>query len=113
MPSVPEGERLDFGGRAFREYERAGAAEAGAAAFVLVAGGLGERLGYSGIKLALPADLASGVCFLQASHCMRCLHVWVYVCGGCSFRNYLRPDVPCRITYDSLTAVLGPLTIAA
>ncbi len=35
------------------------------AAFVLVAGGLGERLGYSGIKIALPADLASNHCFLQ------------------------------------------------
>ena len=35
------------------------------AAFVLVAGGLGERLGYSGIKLALPADSARGACYLQ------------------------------------------------
>ena len=35
------------------------------AAFVLVAGGLGERLGYSGIKLALPVDSARGACFLQ------------------------------------------------
>ena len=35
------------------------------AAFVLVAGGLGERLGFSGIKLALPADSARGACFLQ------------------------------------------------
>ena len=32
---------------------------------MLVAGGLGERLGYSGIKLALPADTARGACFLQ------------------------------------------------
>lgn len=38
---------------------------AGEAAFVLVAGGLGERLGYSGIKLALPSDSARGACFLQ------------------------------------------------
>ena len=36
------------------------------AAFVLVAGGLGERLGYSGIKLALPSESATGTCFLQA-----------------------------------------------
>ncbi len=35
------------------------------AAFVLVAGGLGERLGYSGIKLALPSESATGACFLQ------------------------------------------------
>ena len=32
---------------------------------MLVAGGLGERLGYSGIKIALPTDLARNVCFLQ------------------------------------------------
>ena len=32
---------------------------------MLVAGGLGERLGYSGIKLALPSDTARGACFLQ------------------------------------------------
>ena len=32
---------------------------------MLVAGGLGERLGYSGIKLALPVDSASNKCFLQ------------------------------------------------
>ena len=32
---------------------------------MLVAGGLGERLGYSGIKLALPVDCASNKCFLQ------------------------------------------------
>jgi len=31
---------------------------------VLVAGGLGERLGYSGIKVALPVDSVSGQCFL-------------------------------------------------
>ena len=100
VPSVPEGERLDFGSQAFREYERKGAprrqpgpgrapqcmqrvgqpchsprpvdrarcagVEAAAdAAFVLVAGGLGERLGYTGIKLALPSESASGACFLQ------------------------------------------------
>lgn len=33
--------------------------------YVLVAGGLGERLGYSGIKLALPSDSIRDVCFLQ------------------------------------------------
>ncbi len=43
----------------------AGLAAAGHSAFVLVAGGLGERLGYSGIKLSLPAELATGRCFLQ------------------------------------------------
>ena len=44
-----------------------GVKAAGHAAFVLVAGGLGERLGYSGIKLALPVESASNKCFLQVS----------------------------------------------
>ena len=33
--------------------------------FVLVAGGLGERLGYEGIKLELPVELATGKSFLE------------------------------------------------
>ena len=35
------------------------------AAFVLVAGGLGERLGYDGIKLQIPIELTTGVRFAQ------------------------------------------------
>lgn len=35
------------------------------AAFVLVAGGLGERLGYSGIKISLPTEITTEVCYLQ------------------------------------------------
>lgn len=65
VPSVPEGEKLDWGSPRFRELERAGVAAARGCAFVLVAGGLGERLGYSGIKVALPVESASGTCFLQ------------------------------------------------
>ena len=64
-PHVPEGETLDFGSEHFRELERKGVEAAGESAFVLVAGGLGERLGYSGIKVALPAESASGTCFLK------------------------------------------------
>uniref|UniRef100_A0A383VCY8 UTP-monosaccharide-1-phosphate uridylyltransferase n=1 Tax=Tetradesmus obliquus TaxID=3088 RepID=A0A383VCY8_TETOB len=64
-PSVPEGERLDFGSGRFLQLEGQGLEAAGKAAFVLVAGGLGERLGYQGIKVALPCESASGRCFLQ------------------------------------------------
>lgn len=34
-------------------------------AFVLLAGGLGERLGYNGIKLEIPTEIVSGICFLS------------------------------------------------
>ncbi|KAL2638333.1 hypothetical protein AAZV13_06G108300 [Glycine max] len=64
-PSVPTGETLAFGDESYIKFEEAGVLEARKAAFVLVAGGLGERLGYSGIKLALPAESTTGTCFVQ------------------------------------------------
>ncbi|KAL3504295.1 hypothetical protein ACH5RR_034136 [Cinchona calisaya] len=64
-PSVPSGEVLAFGDDNFVQYEEAGMREARKAAFVLVAGGLGERLGYNGIKVALPSESVTGTCFLQ------------------------------------------------
>lgn len=48
---VPSGEVLTFGDDNFVSLEAAGVKEARNAAFVLVAGGLGERLGYKGIKV--------------------------------------------------------------
>lgn len=48
VPSNPEGVRLDFGSPQFLKLEQGGMAAVGHAAFVLVAGGLGERLGYKG-----------------------------------------------------------------
>lgn len=50
---MPEGEALDFASDRFLEFEERGARAASDAVFVLVAGGLGERLGYSGIKASL------------------------------------------------------------
>lgn len=50
---VPTGETLAFGDENFIQFEETGVREAQRAAFVLVAGGLGERLGYSGIKVCL------------------------------------------------------------
>ncbi|CAN6476183.1 unnamed protein product [Victoria cruziana] len=65
IPSVPSGEVLSFGDDNFMMLEEVGVKEACHAAFVLVAGGLGERLGYNGIKLALPSETTSGTFFLQ------------------------------------------------
>ena len=45
--------------------EQRGAALMRQTVFVLVAGGLGERLGFSGIKLSLPVDTASERTYLQ------------------------------------------------
>lgn len=48
---MPAGEVLTFGDENFMKFEEAGVKEARNAIFVLVAGGLGERLGYKGIKV--------------------------------------------------------------
>ena len=48
VPSVPTGEKLAVGSPEFLEMERLGTAELPFCGFVLVAGGLGERLGYPG-----------------------------------------------------------------
>lgn len=64
-PSVPSGEVLTFGDSNFIQFEEAGVKHAQNAAFVLVAGGLGERLGYNGIKVALPSESTTETCFLQ------------------------------------------------
>ncbi|GBG31772.1 UDP-sugar pyrophosphorylase 1 [Hondaea fermentalgiana] len=65
-PKIPECVTFPF--EALHK-ERAEAEAAGRAAFaqcacVLVAGGLGERLGYSGIKVELPSEITSGTSFL-------------------------------------------------
>ena len=65
VPSIPTGRALTVGTDEFAAYEAAGVAAAGRSAFVLVAGGLGERLGYSGIKLRLPTELLTGTSYLE------------------------------------------------
>ena len=65
---VPEGEVLSFDGEgtmSFSEAEKLGVEGMSGAVFVLVAGGLGERLGYSGIKLSLETNLSTNACYLE------------------------------------------------
>ncbi|KAL7550705.1 hypothetical protein ACHAWF_014902 [Thalassiosira exigua] len=65
-PSVPRGEAFDDAGApAFLEAEERGLNEVGKCGFVLVAGGLGERLGYGDIKIGLPTELATGTLYIQ------------------------------------------------
>ena len=64
-PEVPEGTNLTIGDSDFLELETVGMPAVGDCAFVLVAGGLGERLGYNGIKIGLPYESLSGKCFME------------------------------------------------
>lgn len=51
VPSVPEGDIYRIGTDSWKKAEAKGRKELGYCGFVLVAGGLGERLGYRGIKV--------------------------------------------------------------
>lgn len=66
--SIPEGESLSYdaeGTMSFSEAEQLGISGMSGAVFVLVAGGLGERLGYSGIKLSLETNLCTNKSYLE------------------------------------------------
>ncbi|KAL3910461.1 MAG: hypothetical protein SGPRY_009050, partial [Prymnesium sp.] len=66
VPSVPSaGFDLTPGTDPFLAAERAGLEAAGRVGFVVPAGGLGERLGFSGVKLALPAETSSGASVME------------------------------------------------
>lgn len=65
---VPEGETLSYDGEgtmSFSEAEMLGVRGMADVVFVLVAGGLGERLGYSGIKLSLETNLCTNKSYLE------------------------------------------------
>lgn len=64
-PSVPQGENIDIGTGEYDKFEKVGLDEVGKCGFVLVAGGLGERLGYGDIKIGLPTELATETSYLQ------------------------------------------------
>jgi len=53
-PELPPGVHLEPGTGNFDEYEELGLKELSKVGIVLIAGGLGERLGFSGIKVSLP-----------------------------------------------------------
>lgn len=62
-PEVPDGVFLKPGTEEFDQFEEEGLQELSKVGFVLIAGGLGERLGYSGIKINLP------VCTIEQDYC--------------------------------------------
>jgi UDP-sugar pyrophosphorylase len=52
QPSIPQGESFELGTQEFRTTEKLGIKQLGNVGFVLVAGGLGERLGYNSAKVS-------------------------------------------------------------
>ncbi|CAK9103019.1 unnamed protein product [Durusdinium trenchii] len=68
-PEVPMGERLTGetgpGSKTYADFEKKGMEQLSKTCFCLVAGGLGERLGYPGIKIGITAELTSGMTFME------------------------------------------------
>ena len=63
--SVPVGPAYGLGTKEYEQMEKLGKYELGKVGFVLVAGGVGDRLGSSIIKLGLPVELATETCYLE------------------------------------------------
>ena len=64
-PEMPDGVKLDYGSSAFSESEERGLRVFPQCACVLVAGGLGERLGYTDIKVSLPVQVTTGASYME------------------------------------------------
>lgn len=64
-PEVPTGVTLKPFSSSFDNYEASGKYELGSCGFILVAGGLGERLGYNGIKIELPSNTTTSTSYIE------------------------------------------------
>ena len=64
-PEVPKGIQVSPFDEEYLKYEQLGLDRLALCGFVLVAGGLGERLGYSGIKVELPVEMVTRTTYLE------------------------------------------------
>jgi UDP-sugar pyrophosphorylase len=64
-PVVPTGRKLEYASAEFVACEETGLAAFLDCAMVLVAGGLGERLGYTDIKVSLPVQVTTEMTYLE------------------------------------------------
>ena len=71
IPHQPDKADLTKFDSAYDRYEALGKNQFGKTAIVLVAGGLGERLGYSGIKLDIPVEVTETTSYL--AHYAACI----------------------------------------
>lgn len=68
-PSIPEGININVNDDEFHRLEEIGLENLAYTGFVLVAGGLGERLGYPGIKINIPIELLTLQVYLEYYIC--------------------------------------------
>ena len=73
-PEIPTGTFLDPLTPEYDRFEKLGLTEVGKCGFVLVAGGLGERLGYDGIKISLPTETLTNTSYIEL-YCQQILAI--------------------------------------
>lgn len=74
-PSIPSvGVSIEPISEEYETYDQIGLTEIDSVGFVLVAGGLGERLGFSGIKIALPTETLTNTCYIDL-YCQQILAI--------------------------------------
>ena len=78
-PAVPQGESFELGTDKYKETEAKGMELFGNVGFVLVAGGLGERLGYNGAKVCLSLLILSQVSLVQCKMQNESNQSWKFV----------------------------------
>lgn len=100
-PSIPQGQTFHLGTSHYDETEAIGIPYLGKCAFVLVAGGLGERLGYSDIKVRSTLHLTTVLkylfCRLLDTTTYSYIHTF-YICP-----NSLRLDYPQNLLRKPVT----------
>jgi len=65
IPETPEGQRLTVGSPEFASMERVGVDQLSKTCFAMVAGGMGERLGWPDIKISLPVETITNMCYME------------------------------------------------
>lgn len=66
IPSIPNsGISIEPMTETYLHYDNIGKEQIGSLGFILVAGGLGERLGYSGIKISLPTETLTNISYIE------------------------------------------------
>eukprot|EP01055_Gregarina_sp_Pseudo9_P004650 Gregarina_sp_Pseudo_9__4649@NODE_483_length_2733_cov_157_210468_g455_i0_p1_GENE_NODE_483_length_2733_cov_157_210468_g455_i0NODE_483_length_2733_cov_157_210468_g455_i0_p1_ORF_typecomplete_len598_score67_73UDPGP/PF01704_18/8_1e69_NODE_483_length_2733_cov_157_210468_g455_i0541796 len=88
-PETPSVLQPIIGSEEFYELEKTGLEEVQKCAFVLVAGGLGERLGYPNIKISLLTNSLNGVTYCEWY--FRCIHHFQVLSKECSGKDVVLP----------------------
>ena len=103
IPEVPEGINITPVTSEYDIYDTCGRSNISSCGFVLVAGGLGERLGYNGIKIELPTETTTNLSYIEL-YCRQILAIQNRYSERSSDGSVLHP-IPLAIMVSDDTCV--------